>query len=324
MGVGGVGVDMEYAPLALFVFNRPLHTAKTIAALQANLLASETSLYVFCDGPRRDGDVAKVEEVRTLVRGISGFKNVTVIERAQNMGLARSIIDGVTTLCDRFGRAIVLEDDLLTSKYFLKYMNDGLAAYENEGRVASIHAYMYPTNEQLPETFFLRGADCWGWATWKRAWDHFEKDGAVLLRRLRSEGLEHRFDYDGNSDFLRMLSNQIKGKNNSWAIRWHASTFLDGMLTLYPAHSLVANFGFDSSGVHCSDVDYYATTIRDAPVSVRSIPIEEHHGARRSVVNFFRGLRRQWWTTLPRRFLSRGEKRLGAVGHIFLRRIKND
>jgi hypothetical protein len=305
---------MKHAPLALFVFNRPLHTARTITALQANLQANETEVYVFCDGPRRQEDVANVEQVRALVRNITGFKTVTVIERTENFGLARSIIEGVTALCNQYGRAIVLEDDLLTSRYFLQYMNDGLNLYANEHAVASVHGYMYPVNQPLPETFFLRGADCWGWATWKRAWDHFESDGAALLGRLEAGRLTRQFDYDGNSSFTRMLRNQIKGKNNSWAIRWHASAFLQNMLTLYPSRTLVENLGFDASGTHCSDVDYYATTIGDLPVHVHRISVEENTEARSAVVEFFNGVKRQRWSTLGRRLGSKLSQRLKSLG----------
>ena len=138
-------------------------------------------------------------------------------------------------------------------EHFLRFMNDGLDRYADDERVASIHAYIYPLARPAPETFFLRGADCWGWATWRRAWEHFNPDGKTLLQQLEAHGLTRAFDFDGTAAFTEMLENQIRGLNNSWAIRWHAACFLDGLLTLYPGRSLVHNIGNDGSGTHRSD-----------------------------------------------------------------------
>ncbi len=150
------------APIALFVFRRLEHVQLTVEALAANELASESELYIFCDGPRSAHDEAAVSEVRNYVKTVAGFAQVTVIEREKNIGLAQSIISGVTDVVSRHGRVIVVEDDLITSNFFLRYMNDGLRLYEHDERVASIHGYIYPISRPVADTFFLRGADCWG------------------------------------------------------------------------------------------------------------------------------------------------------------------
>lgn len=283
---------MYYAPIALFVYNRPWHTRQTVEALLANAEASETPLYVFSDAPRNEAASLAVAEVRSYIRDIVGFKAVTIIERETNIGLARSIIGGVTRLCGKYGRVIVMEDDLVTSPYFLRFMNDALDIYDSDERVVSIHGYVYQVKATLPETFFLRGADCcWGWATWKRGWNLFEPDGRLLLRELVHQKLVYRFDYDGTYPYTRMLKNQIKGKNNSWAIRWHASAFLENRFTLYPGRSLVLNIGFDSSGTHCSTTNQYACDIADSPINVDPIPVEENEFARQQIVRFFKATR---------------------------------
>jgi hypothetical protein len=210
------------------------------------------------------------------VNTVEGFASTTRVYSDVNLGLARSIVCGVSDVVARHGRVIVLEDDLVVTSHFLAYMNQGLLIYADEPRVASIHAYCYPVLEPLPDTFFLRGADCWGWATWARAWKHFEPNGQKLLNALRSQKLTRAFDMGGAYPYTRMLSNQIKGKNNSWAVRWHASCFLADMVTLYPGRSLVNNIGVDGSGTHCAPTDDFSQMLVDAQVTVeRLVPRED-------------------------------------------------
>ena len=242
---------MTLAPIALFVFNRLEHTRQTIDALQKNVLADQSDLIIFSDAPKTEAKYEAVREVREYIHQIDGFKTVTIVERPINLGLANSVIDGVTSVVNRYRRVIVLEDDMVTSIYFLQYMNDGLNQYEKNEDVASIHGYVYPI-DGLPETFFLRGADCWGWATWKDKWAMFEPDGIRLLDELKRRNLTKRFDFNSTYFYSKMLADQISGKNNSWAVRWHASAFLNNKYTLYPGKSLVLNIGNDGSGTHLS------------------------------------------------------------------------
>ena len=158
------------APIVLFVYNRPGHTKQVLEALQNNKGAKESPLVVYSDAASTNEDAIRVQEVRSYIQGVRGFSSVTLIEREKNYGLSRSIIEGVSEVLSKHPSVIVLEDDLVTSPYFLSYMNQGLQLYEKEEKVISLHGYMYPVKARLPETFFLRGADCWGWATWRRGW----------------------------------------------------------------------------------------------------------------------------------------------------------
>jgi Glycosyl transferase family 2 len=276
------------APIALFAYMRPEHLRLTVESLRANAEAKASHLTVFCDAAKKPEHQDGVDAVRAFADTIDGFASVTVVRRERNLGLAASIIDGVTRLTEAHGRVIVVEDDLLLSRHFLRYMNDALDLYADDARVASVHGYCYPVGRALPETFFLRGADCWGWATWQRAWRHFRPDGAALLAELESRGLTHEFDYDGRYGFTRMLRDQIAGRNDSWAIRWHASCYLAGLLTLYPGRSLVHNIGNDASGTHCDERTDYAQTVAAEPVPVRAQPVEVSTSARDAFVAFFR------------------------------------
>jgi len=278
---------VNLAPIALFVYNRPSHTLQTINALSSNTLARQSDLIIFSDAPKNVSHFNAVQNVRAYISQIEGFKSVTVIEREENMGLANSIIDGVARLCSEFGKAIIVEDDLITSPFFLQFMNDGLKHYEADSRVASIHGYVYPI-DGLPRTFFLLGADCWGWATWKDRWELFEPNGSKLLQQLTEKKLLRKFDFNGAYSFSGMLKAQIDGINNSWAIRWHASAFLLNKLTLYPGKSLVRNIGNDGTGTHSGSTDFYSADVSDSPIDVAVIPVEESDQAFALFELFFR------------------------------------
>ncbi|MEK6958764.1 MAG: glycosyltransferase [archaeon] len=277
---------MKLAPILLFIYNRPDHAARTIEALKKNILAKQSDLIIFSDAPKDEKASNGVAAVRKYARTVSGFKSIKIIERKSNYGLAKSIIDGVTKIVNSHGRVIVVEDDLVTSKYFLQYMNDALNKYVSNNDVASISAYSYPA-PGLPETFFIKGADCWGWATWKRAWKYFEKDGKKLLKRLEEKKLTNEFDFWGTYPYTKMLRQQIQGKNSSWAIRWYASAFLAGMLTLYPGKSLVTNIGTASGGTHSGRINKYFGKVSDSHVDLKQISVTEDMQAKKLFSLFF-------------------------------------
>lgn len=287
----GMNDALAPAPVVVFCYKRPDHLARTISSLVSNPEAAASHLTLFCDAAKSPADAAAVDAVRRYVDSIEGFASVNRVYRQSNMGLAHSIIDGVSRLLRSHDRVIVLEDDLLLSPHFLDFMNQGLRCYQTDDRVASIHGYCYPVQEALPETFFMRGADCWGWATWARAWAHFEPDGQFLLQQLRQRKLLHDFDLDGSYLYSRMLRGQIAGRNDSWAIRWHASCYLRDMLTLYPGRSLVENIGNDASGTHCALTEMYSGGLGVRPVQLQRLPLEPSSVARSAFVRFFRGNR---------------------------------
>lgn len=295
---------MPTAPIALFVYDRPAHTRQTLKSLQENYYAPDSDLYIFSDGPKDIEAITAVTEVRRLISETKGFRSIRIVSRDNNLGLAKSIISGVTQLCEEFDRIIVLEDDMLLSRYFLRYMNDGLRVYETNEKVASIHGYTYPLNIPLPETFFLRGADCWGWGTWRRAWQQFEPDGEVLLEQLTNSGQGFEFDSNGTAPNMQMLKNQIAGRVNSWAIRWHAATFLKDMYTLYPGQSLVRNIGLDGSGTHKDELLTFDTDLAQAPIKVSPTEVIEDTRIRQALSDFFRrihGEKRSFLTRVVRK-----------------------
>lgn len=244
---------MTYAPVLLFVYNRPDHTRQTVEALRRNTCAATSDLVVYSDAPRTPAAAESVDEVRRYIRTITGFGSVTIVERSTNLGLANSIIDGVSTYCRERGRVIVVEDDLATSPNFLEYMNRALTRYEDEPRVMQVAGYMFPVRLGINEdALLLPFVTSWGWATWERAWQHFDPDASGYDQLEKDRRQRRRFDLDGHYRYFRMLRAQRMGTADSWAIRWYLSVFLREGLVLFPSKSLVRNLGFDGSGVNCA------------------------------------------------------------------------
>lgn len=289
---------MNQIPIALFVYNRLSHTKRTIEALQKNKGAHDSILYIFSDGPRSDADMEGVAAVRNFAKEVTGFAELIVVERERNLGLGRSLTEGIETVLGDHQSIIVLEDDLVTSPYFLQFMRDALRFYEHEERVAAIHGYTFPLGEQLPNTFFLRSTGCWGWGTWRRGWELFEPDGKKLMEQLRIKQLAKSFDLNGAYPYMRMLENQVKGAVDSWAIRWYASTFLSDKLNLYPGVSLVKNIGHDGSGEHSYNSSFYNVDLSSREIEVHPISICEDTGVAKRLESYFRsghsGVIRYW------------------------------
>jgi len=271
-------MNNSFAHIVLFAYNRPIHVKKVLDALSQNLEAKNSVLHIFCDGIRKDANYEfqqKIIQTRNIVKLENRFLDIIIKEHNYNKGLANSIIDGVTEIINKYGAVIVIEDDIVPSKGFLKYMNEALNLYKTEPQVGCIHAWNYGLNASYNKetTFFLKGADCWGWATWKRAWDEFNPDGKYLLKMIEKNNLGYEFDRKNTIPFLEMLKNQIEGKNDSWAIRWHASLFIKNMFCLYPIKPLVKNIGLDNSGFHCGDMQLIQNPVKY--IDIKKIPIEE-------------------------------------------------
>lgn len=265
---------MLQAPIALFVYNRPEHTLKTITSLAENEGASDSVLHIFSDAPKTPADEPRVQRVRELLKSIKGFKEVHVTYQTANIGLAQSIINGVTYLSKIYGRVIVLEDDLVTSPHFLKFMNDALNYYVDTPEVMHISGFRYPTKPfEKGDTFFLRVPLCWGWATWDRAWSHYKKD-LDLMSKFNGNDI-YRFNFANSFPFWLQLELNKEKKINTWFIFWYANLFLLKGLTLFPARSLVQNIGMDNSGTNSGFSNSYNVDLSTTPIHVSRIELTE-------------------------------------------------
>jgi hypothetical protein len=283
---------MELAPIVLFVYNRPEHTLATLEALEKNELAKESILYVFADGAKAgasEDSLKDIENTRQAVKSKPWCKSVIIENKSTNNGLAKSIIEGVTKVVNEFGKIIVLEDDIVVAPYFLDYMNELLQKYEQEERIISIHGYNYPFKYKGKSgLILLKGADCWGWATWRRGWNLFKSDSLALLREIEQKKRTYEFDFSGTYPFTDMLREQTKGYVSSWAIRWYASAFIENKLTIYPTRSIVKNIGFDSSGTHSGATnDFDISNFPEKFVFSLTGPIEENKKMKKMVEKYF-------------------------------------
>ena len=246
------------APIVLFTYNRLQHTKQTIEALQKNVYASDSELFIYSDAPKNEKAVLEVQTVRDYLHSINGFKKITIIGRNENWGLARNIIDGVTSIVNKYGKIIVLEDDIVTSKYFLKYMNDALKIYEDEPQVMAVSGYTANIRlSDVPETFFLPWTSCWGWATWKRVWDNFERNPEKLIAQFTKEDI-YKFNLDNSYNFWAQVVDNANGKLFTWAVFFYATVFAQDGLVLYSAKNLSKNIGFDGTGEHCGKDDNFS------------------------------------------------------------------
>lgn len=273
-------------PIALFTYNRPAHTRRTLETLAENPVAAQSQLIAFSDGPR-PGDEAKVAEVRAILRERPWCGEVRMVESPANRGLATNITSGVTDLLREHEQLIVLEDDLALSPGFLAYMNDALALYAAEPRVMSVSGWLPELSVTLPETFFLRTTTSWGWATWRRAWAKFNPDASALAHEVEPRIRE--FNVEGGYDYFRQLRLNADGKLKTWAVLWYASIFLADGLTLHPRRSLVRNIGHDHSGTHSQPDERFLHASLAPSIQVEPVPIEPNGAARAAFRKQLRG-----------------------------------
>lgn len=268
-------MDEKLAPIILFVYDRPDHTKKTIEALKANELSNDSDLIIFSDGPKDKLAFAGVSQVREYLKGVHGFKSIEVVERSENWGLAKSIISGVTEVVAKYGKVIVLEDDIVTSPLFLTFMNGALNHFRFEKKVWHVSGWNYQMNpEGLGDVFFWRLMNCWGWATWDDRWRYFEKNTEDILNDFTDDDI-FKFDIDGSGSFWRQVQLNSQGKINTWAVYWYASIFKNGGLCLNPTRTFVQNVGLDGSGVHCGKEEVLHIELSTTQIKRFDLEVEE-------------------------------------------------
>jgi len=258
------------APIVLFVYKRLELTRRVLESIQQNPEACRSSLIVYSDAARSEKDGEKVQQVRDLINKIEGFKDVRIILREKNLGLAESFIQGISEILNIYEEAIFLEDDNLCSIHFLSFMNEALVKYKHNKKVSCVTGYSFPLIPPVVRPYFLRGADTWSIGIWRHSWAVFERDGRRILRQFEEKNLIRKFQLDGFG-FLGMLNDQIQGKNDSWGVRWWASAFINDMYCLYPDQPFVVNIGYGEDSTHCSS---YNPLFRN-PDDLASSPIGE-------------------------------------------------
>lgn len=278
------------APIIVFCYNRPEHLEQTLEALSCNELADQSTLYIYCDGPKEgasDEMRQKIAEVRQVARKRQWCKEVHVVEREENVGLMTNIVGAVTEIVNQYGRVITMEDDIITSKGYLRFMNEALELYKDDEQVMHISGYMWPHKRRLPDTFFYEvpypGG---GWATWQRAWQHYTDDAKPLYDYWCTRWDE--FNKFGGDYLQSQLEKNYRGTMKTWFIKWHAVMLMRGALTLYPGQSLTNNIGFDDQATNCYTTDKFDVVPIDS-VKVKRQQIRENKRAAREIYAFYQG-----------------------------------
>ena len=285
---------MQNAPIILFVYNRPIHTLRTLEALAQNDLAQESELFIYSDASKKNStnqEKEKVEQVRQVVKQQKWCLKVSIIEALVNKGLAKSISGGVTEVIKKYGKVIVLEDDIVPNKGFLKYMNNALELYKNDEKVFGISGGAFPTNKEVNmNTFFLPIMSSWGWATWQRAWQNIVFDASLLIQQLEKKNITVQQYNFGELPYYQMLTAQAEGKIDSWAVCSYATLVLNSAYFLFPKYSLIQNIGFDSSGTHSQSSDdiFFGNVLQKEYLEIDKIDVNTNNEGTKAVEKAFK------------------------------------
>jgi len=252
-----------FIPIIIFTYNRLDSLIQTIQYLSKNIDKEHTDLIMFSDSWKHEKDKENVLNVRRYLHSVKGFKSHTVIEREKNYGLAKNIIEGVSDIINEYGRVIVLEDDLLTSRNFISYMNQALNFYEEDKQIFSISGYTgkLKSLENLTADVYLSyRPSSWGWGTWKDQWDGIDWNVTDFDEFINNKQAVKKFNRSG-IDMARMLKHCMQGKNHSWAIRWSYAMSKQDKYCVYPKVSKIQNIGFGEDATNCTGIDIYKTNL---------------------------------------------------------------
>lgn len=253
----------ELSPICLFTYNRLDETKDTVIALKNNFLACKSELFIFSDGWRNESDKERILLVRDFLKTIDSFKKVTIFESETNLGLANSVIKGVTKIVKHYGRIIVLEDDLVTTPNFLNFMNQALDFYENDMTIFSISGYTMdlPSLKYIDKDYYVGyRASSWGWGTWCRSWVDIDWEISDYKTYSKSRILQRKFRKGGN-DLPRMLKNQMTSKIDSWAVRWCYNQFRRNQFTVFTTVSKVKSIGIGENATHTKSTTRFDTDL---------------------------------------------------------------
>lgn len=245
----------KYSPVVIFSYNRIDNIKKLLKSLNRNFEFKKSDLYIFQDNYRNLDDKNKVINVINYLKKLRLKKKFNLVIREKNFGLAKNIIQGVSQVLKKNSSAIFLEDDLIVSKNFLKFMNLNLIYYKNQKKVWHISGWNYNVNFNVEEdAYFTRGMNCWGWGTWRDRWKYFEKKPNVIIKSWNKDKI-FRFNFDNSINFFSQIVRNQNKDINTWAIFWYAVIFIKNGLCLNPVKSLVKNTGIGNSATHTRSIE---------------------------------------------------------------------
>lgn len=254
---------MKLSPIVLFTYRRLDHLRLTIEYLLDCNESKDSILYIYSDAAKGAHDYEDVLAVRKYISTIQGFKFIKTHFREYNFGLANNIVSALNEVFIIYDRAIILEDDVIVSKFFLRFMNNALNLYSQEKKIWHISGWNYPINcsSHQYNSYFLQISNCWGWATWADRWKHFEKKPDHIVNTWTRQMKKSFTLHDANYNFWDQIIYNQKGKINTWAIFWYATIFQNNGLCLNPIKTYTENIGNDGTGENCGNVDFFKSNL---------------------------------------------------------------
>lgn len=244
------------APIVLITYNRPDHLIKSLKSLKKNKLSKKSTIIIYSDGAKNSEDKKKILKIRKIIKLVKGFKSKKIIERKKNYGTKKNITNAINESFKKYDKIIVIEDDLIVSKYFLSFMNYCLDRYKDKKNIWHINGWSYPFMKKSSNDInFLRSMNCWGWATWKDRWKHLSLENERLIKNFTNKQI-HKFNIFSTMDHFSQILRNKRKTLSSWAVYWHATIFLKKGICIYPKFSMVRNIGFDGSGRMSSQYQY--------------------------------------------------------------------
>ena len=294
---------MNYSPVILFVYNRPNHLKKTLSFLKKNSETKKSFIYIFSDGYKNNDsmDQKKVEQVRDIIKKINFFKKKFIFERKKNIGLRNNIIRGINLAFKNNSKLIILEDDILVSRYFLKFMNESLTKYYKNNKVWHISGWNYDINEVTisDDVFFIKNMNCWGWGTWKNRWNKINLKSEKLIRKF-SKSDKYRFNLDNSFENFSQIIRNYESKKSTWAIFWNATIYLNNGLCLNPLKSLTSNIGQDESGTNTTNTQLVNEKINNNKNFKYPNIISENIQIRKKIIEFLRNKKENFFQKILR------------------------
>lgn len=286
---------MNFAPIALFVYNRPYHLKKTLNSLKKNLEIKNTLIYVFSDGPKNNfQDIKNVKQVRKILKNVNFCKKKIIIEKKKNIGLKKNILDGINHVFKRNKKIIVLEDDIVVNKYFLNFMNTGLKKYYKSKKIWHISGWNYSINNKLDKnhSFFIKNMNCWGWGTWKDKWIKAKFNSNFYIKKFTKEK-RYKFDLDNSFENYSQIFRNSQNKISTWAIFWNATIFFNDGLCLNPYKSLTMNIGQDKSGTNTINYQLKSNILNNLKIENYPDQMVENKMARYEIITFLNRKRKK-------------------------------
>lgn len=261
-------LNREYAPVAVFVYNRVEQTQRILDALNCNTLSDKTKIFIFSDAAKDNTEKEKVKQVRNYIQNFknnNSFQETNLILAEKNLGLQDSLINGITRIINEYGKVIVVEDDILTSKDFLTFMNSALMYYQDDNKVWSVSGYtprLRSLKRLQTDVYCSVRGNCWGWATWSNRWNRIDWEVSDYEKFIVNKNEIKRFN-EGGKDMTSLLKLQKNGSINSWAIRWNYQQYKEQMISIFPKFSKVQNIGFDGTGTNGGIANSFNTSIKE-------------------------------------------------------------